>query len=280
MTNVQPQSIIRIIYAKFRWLQPTVIAEVMPYSDLSSFLHTIGLALRLQPEVFSAVQTDPAGIWVALAVVAVAAFSEATGQSVVLFLNHIRPSRFGLALAIGAVSNFLGYLLWTMTIWLAGGALFGQKQSLVAVASAVGLAYAPQIFSFFVLTPYLGNLFSIILSLWSMAAVIIAVRVGLRLETWQAVTLAVLGWALLQTVRRTVGRPVMRLQRRLASRAAGVSLELGAKDLGRVRRRRTRNWYWQLDSWRRIKAGPGAETPVAPVAPPAPEGPPPARQLG
>lgn len=241
----------------------------MFYGDLPSFIRTIIMALRLQPEIFSAVQTDPAGLWVALAVVAIAGFSEATGQSVVLFLNHIRPSRFGLALAIAVGSHFFGFLLWTFTIWWAGGALFGQEQSLPAVASAVGLAYAPQIFSFFVLTPYLGNVFGVILSLWSMAAVIVAVRVGLQLEPWQAVTLAITGWALLQTVRRTVGRPVMRVQRWLASRAAGVPLELGAKDWRRVRRRRNRTWYWQLDSWRRrrAKTTAPAELPAAPIPP-------------
>jgi hypothetical protein len=245
----------------------------MSYIDLPSFLRTVAMALRLQPEVFSAVQADPAGIWVALAVVAMAGFSEATGQSLVLFINHIRPSRFGLALAIASASHFLGYLLWTLTIWLAGGALFGQQQPLLAVASAVGLSYAPQIFSFFILTPYLGNLFGVILSLWSMAAVIVAVRVGLRLEMWQAVVLAITGWALLQTMRRTIGRPVMRMQRRLANRAAGVTLELGAKDLLRIRRRPTPTWYLQLESWGRQRSKPALpiETPAAPVAP---EGPP------
>lgn len=243
----------------------------MFYGELSSFLHTIALALRLQPEVFRAVQTDPAGIWVALAVVAMAGFSEATGQSVFLFLNHIRPSRFGLALAIAAGSHFLGYLLWTLTISLAGSALFGQEQSLLAVASAVGLAYAPQIFSFFVLTPYMGNLFGVILSLWSMAAVIVAVRVGLQLETWQAVVLAVTGWALLQTVRRTIGRPVMRVQRWLASHAAGVPLPLGADDLPRLRRHRTRTWYLQLDSWRR-RRGKNAAAGEVPVQKPVVRG--------
>ena len=87
---------------------------------------------------------------------------------------------------------------------------------------------------------------------------------------------------LLQTIRRTVGRPVMRMQRWLANRAAGVTLELGAKDLRRIRRRRTRNWYWQLDSWgRRARRAAASETPlppippippVTPVAPVAPEG--------
>lgn len=274
VTNAIGMGIMGLIYVGSG--EPLFCSGFMSYTDLPSFLRTIGMALRLQPEVFSAVQSDPAGIWVALAVVAAAGFSEATGQSVMLFLNHIRPARFGLALAIATASHFLGYLVWTLTIWLAGGALFGQDQPLLAVASAVGLSYAPQIFSFFVLTPYLGNLFGVILSLWSMAAVIIAVRVGLRLELWQAVVLAITGWALLQTMRRTVGLPVMRLQRRLASRAAGVTLELGAKDLRRVRRRRTRNWYRQLESWRRPpgkRAAPAEVPPVAPVVPPvAPEG--------
>ncbi len=208
------------------------------------------MALRLKPEVFALVQASPAGIWVALSVVALAGFSEAMGQSLVLFLNHIRPARFGLALAIATASHIIGYVLWTMTIWLAGGALFGQEQPLLAVAGAVGLSYAPQLFSFLILAPYFGNLISIILSLWSMLAVIIAIHVGMRLELWQAVVLASTGWVLLQVVRRTVGRPIMRLQRRLASSVAGVPLAFGTRDILRVRRHVSPIWYLQLESWR------------------------------
>ena len=148
----------------------------------------------------------------------------------------------------------VGYVIWTMTIWLAGRVLFHQEQPLLAVASAVGLSYAPQIFSFFVLTPYMGNLFSIALSLWSMLAVIVSIRVGMHLEIWQAVVLAGTGWILLQTMRRTIGRPVMRWQRRLASRAAGVSFVFRKQDVTRVRRHRTRTWYRQLDSWHRRRS--------------------------
>jgi hypothetical protein len=240
--------------------------------DLPSLLDTISLALRLEPQVFSAVQTAPNGIWIALAVVALAGISEAVGQSLVLFLNHIRPARFGLALAINTATHMVGYAIWTLTIYGAGRALFGQEQSLLAVGSAVGLSYAPQIFSFFVLTPYLGNLFSIMLSLWSMLAVIVAIRVGMRLEIWQAVILASTGWILLQTVRRTIGRPLMRLQRWLASRAAGVSLDVRTQDIQRVRRRPTRTWYLQLESWRRRRT----KLPAAETLPP-PEGQPHAR---
>ena len=226
----------------------------MPSAELPSFLQIISMALRLEPEVFLAVQVAPNGIWVALAVVALAGVSEALGQSLILFLNHIRPPRFGLALAIATATHMVGYVIWTTTIWLAGRALFHQDQPLLAVASAVGLSYAPQIFSFFVLTPYVGNLFSIVLSLWSMLAVIVSIRVGMHLEIWQSVVLAGTGWILLQTLRRTIGRPVMRWQRWLASRAAGVSFVFRKQDVTRVRRRPTRTWYRQLDSWHRRRS--------------------------
>ena len=63
----------------------------MPSGELPSFLQIISMALRLEPQVFLAVQVAPNGIWVALAVVALAGVSEALGQSLILFLNHIRP---------------------------------------------------------------------------------------------------------------------------------------------------------------------------------------------
>ena len=133
-----------------------------------------GEALRLQPEVFAQIQTMPGGLLLALTIVVVANWSEAAAQSVVLFLNHVRPQRFGLALAMSLVSNFSGYLLWTVTIWLAGNALFAQNQPFHDVASVVGLAYAPQLFSFLVLMPFLGNGIGLALSLWSMLAVVVA----------------------------------------------------------------------------------------------------------
>jgi hypothetical protein len=222
----------------------------MDNGGLPAYLNTLSMALRLDPSIYVAIQTSPIGIWVALSVVVLAGISEATGQSLVLFLNHIRPARFGFALALATLSHIAGYGIWSLTIWAAGRLLFGADQPLIAVASAVGLAYAPQLFSFFVLTPYLGNAFGVVLSLWSMLAVIIAIRAGLLLETWQAIVLAVTGWILLQTTRRTIGGPVLRLQRWLSSRAAGVDLTVRPNDLAGVRRHPIRTWYTQLESWR------------------------------
>ena len=219
----------------------------------------VGQALRLQPEVFAQVQVMPGGLLLALLVVLVASISEAAAQSVVLFLNHVRFKRFGLALCMSLFSHFGGYLLWTTTIWLAGNALFDQNQPFHDLASVVGLAYAPQLFSFLVLMPFLGNGIGIVLSLWSMLAVVVAVRAGFGIETWQAVLLAAVGWMLVQLIRRTVGRPVQRIERWLTSRAAGVPLVVRPRDVGVVRRRATFRLHPQSENRRLRRSRTGEE---------------------
>jgi len=205
-------------------------------------------AMRLNPTVFIEIQQIRGGLGIALLIVALAGLSEALGQSVILFINRLRPRRFILALMITAASHMLGYLVWTVTVWLVGVYVFEQQVSMIAIACVVGLAYAPQTLAFFELTPFLGNPFSIILSLWSMVAVIMAVRVGLNLELWQAFLASALGWVIIQVWRRTIGRPIYGLGRWLQRRAAGVPLEHTLADLSMLRRQPT--WLKNLDGWR------------------------------
>jgi hypothetical protein len=218
--------------------------------ELPSFVETIRQALQLDPALFAAIQRSPRGIWPALFIVCLACLSESVGQSIGLFINQVRPRRFVLALVISTLSRISGYLLWTASVWLVATYLFDRSVSLISTASAVGLAYAPQLFAFFVLTPFLGNLFSILLSLWSMLAIIVAVRVGLGLEMGPAVLTSGLGWLLIQVWQRTLGRPVYALGRWLEKRAAGVPLEFTVSDLMQLRHHP--QWLKNLPDWRHL----------------------------
>lgn len=216
--------------------------------EMPSIWQTIHQAMRLNPTVFTEIQQIRGGLGVALLIVTLAGLSEALGQSVILFVNRLRPRRFILALMITAASHVLGYLVWTVTVWLVGVYVFGQQVSIIAIACVVGVAYAPQTLAFFELTPFLGNPFSIILSLWSMVAIIMAVRVGLNLSLWQALLASGLGWVIIQLWRRTIGRPIYGLGRWLQRRAAGVPLELTVADLAVLRRQPA--WLKNLEAWR------------------------------
>lgn len=218
--------------------------------NVDSLLETIGLALKLDESVFHTGQASPSALWVALLIVCLAAVSEAVGQSIVLFLNRVRPYRFVLSLSLIAGSNVIGYFFWVGCVWLAGRFVFGQEESFWQIASVVGLAYAPQLFAFLVLIPYFGNPVGVALWLWSMAAVVVAMRVGMGIDTWQAAAMGALSWLLLQGWRRSLGRPIYALGRGVQRRAAGAPLDVSLDDVRtlQVRRRRLRdNWRdWVL----------------------------------
>jgi hypothetical protein len=217
-------------------------------TGMPSLWQTIHQAMSLDQNIFAEIQRVPGGLGIALMIVSLAGLSESLGQSVILFINRLPPRRFILALMITAASHMVGYLFWTVTVWLVGVYVFGQTVSLTAVACVVGLAYAPQLLAFFELTPFLGNPFSILLTLWSMVAIVMAVRVGLSLELWQALVASGLGWLFLQIWRRTIGRPIYALGRWLQRRAAGVPMEFTLSDLSRLRRHPA--WLQNLDHWR------------------------------
>lgn len=223
-------------------------AMLIGQNELPSLWHTIRQAMALREGIFVTVQHAPNGLWVALMVVGLAGLSQAVGQSIVLFANHVRPRRFILAVLAATVGYIVGYLLWAASVWLVGVYAFGAQVGWAAVAAAVGLAYAPQVLAFFELTPFFGSLFGMLLTLWTLLAIVIAVRAGLGLETWQAVAASGLGWLLLQIWRNTLGRPVYALGHWVEQRAAGVPLRYRAADVPKLRRRPV--WLQTIDPWR------------------------------
>lgn len=223
----------------------------MSEAELPGFFQTLRLSLRLDPSIYILLQESTHGLRYAALVVTLAGVSESIGQSVVLFLNRVQPKRFVLAVSITTINHIVGYFLWTAVIWSVGNLLSQTEQSWYAVAVVVGLAYAPQLFAFFELTPYLGNLIWGILTLWSMVAIVVALHYGLGIETWQALLVSALGWIVVQAIRRTVGRPIMRFQMWMQHRAAGVPLLVKQDDVARLRRHPVEKWYRQLDARRR-----------------------------
>jgi hypothetical protein len=209
----------------------------MDLETLNAVRYAIRQAMMLNDEIFIAIARSPNGIYLALVVVGLAGISETIGQSLVLFVNRIRPIRFVPAVLIGVFSYVVGYLLWTTSVFVVARYGFDVTATWRTIASVVGLAYAPQVLAFFELAPYFGNPFGILLTLWTMIAVVIAIVAGLHLTLGQAVFAAGLGWLLLQIVRRTIGRPANTIWRWFRTRAIGIRLQYDADDLPRLRHR-------------------------------------------
>ncbi len=172
----------------------------------------------------------------------------------------MRPFRFALSLLIAVASNLIGYLLWSVVIWLAAWLAFGVEGAFVSALAVVGLAYAPQLFAFFEVTPYFGNFFGLVLTLWTMAAVVVALHFGMGISTWQAAITGIVGWAAIQLFRRSLGRPIYALGGWVEKRAAGSRLDYSVEDVmqGKLHREQySHNW----NLWKKSAGEPPALPP-------------------
>jgi hypothetical protein len=193
-------------------------------------LSLIGQALTLHSDAFKNVITVDS-LRSTLLIVFLAGLSNSLGQSIVLFANQVKPKRFIASLAVGALIYVFGFMALSLSIWLVEQFLFDRSEPFISMIKVVGLAYSPYLFSFFILTPYFGSLISVILSLWSLAAILIGLMATLELSIWQAVLASALGWILVQLSSRTIGRPLQKITLQSRRFVAGSKLELNPKRL-------------------------------------------------
>lgn len=160
----------------------------------------------------------------ALTVVLIAGLAHAIGQSVVLFINKIKPNRFVFSIAISAILFAFSYGFWALSTWFVSHVIFGINISFLTIARTLGLSYAPQMLGFLVGLPYVGIAISVLLSIWSLLAEITGLQVVTELTSWGAFACGSLGWLVLQILHRTVGRPLANFGDRLLDLAAGTKL--------------------------------------------------------
>jgi hypothetical protein len=160
--------------------------------------------------------------WIAIAVVLVAGFSEAVGQSIVLFANRVKPGRFVLSLLVDALLFTFGYAFLVLSTWvvtrLPGAPHFDVRTLFLVFA----LSYAPLLFSFLGALPYLGSSLLRILRVWHLLAMVVGVAAVGRVDVFASATYVGLGWLVMVLAQRSFGKPITSLGARLLDAVAGV----------------------------------------------------------
>ena len=191
-------------------------------------------AVSLSPDTYRRVVQSSSGGLISLVVLLLAGLSEAIAQGIVLFVNRVKPIRFVLSLAIASILFVFGFLFWAGSTWIVLKIFFGTRAPLIQLLITLAISFAPKIFSIFIALPYLGVPLSIALSIWSFLAFLVGIQATLGLDLWQGFWCGVLGWAVLQLLQRTVGRPVAGIGKWIRNSAAGVPLVTDLKDLERI----------------------------------------------
>lgn len=167
---------------------------------LKAMWEVAGGVMRLDPAVFTTVINTPGGGWVALAIAFVAGISDMIGQSVVLFANRVSPRRFWVSLVLSALLLIFSIFFYAFSIWLFVKFVFFLQGQFTIILIIVALSYAPLIFSFAALLPYLGNFVYQAVRIWSLLALVVGVKAVAGSLFWQAILACLLGWLFIQFI--------------------------------------------------------------------------------
>lgn len=159
---------------------------------------TLQNALALDGNFYENARNTPKTHRIAQTIVILAAVSHVLGSAVILLINRAALPILVLALLIDGISVVAGYYFWTLTIWKIGQWLRPSHPKYGDLLSPIGFAYAPQVLNFLTLIPLLGRAIELVLSVWSLLAVIVAVRQGLDISTRASALICLIGWPLIQ----------------------------------------------------------------------------------
>lgn len=153
------------------------------------------------------------------------------GQSVILFVNRVRPARFALSLLLNGIVFTISLLVWGVAIWLIGRMVFTNEPQFGLVIRLVGLSAAPYVFGFLVLIPYLGEFIYRVLSVWSSVIAAGATAYSFQVGWWPAFLVVGLSWLAIWAMSNTIGRPVLAARNKVWQAAAGTTMEARVTDI-------------------------------------------------
>lgn len=161
---------------------------------------TVKNAITLNGQLYEDAQNTPKTQRLALSIVLLAALSRAIGSVVILLLTRTTLIAAVLAIVLDLLSVVIGYYVWTFTIWKIGQWMKTDAPGYRSLLSPIGFAYAPQILNFLTVIPLLGRAIELLLSGWTLLAVIVAVRQGLDIGTRRAAIICLLWFPVIQIV--------------------------------------------------------------------------------
>ncbi|GAB4369753.1 MAG: hypothetical protein Kow00121_09920 [Elainellaceae cyanobacterium] len=191
---------------------------------LTQLSDLMGGAFSLNPEAFRTVVSLPERNLLALLVVLAAGLSLAVGQSIILFINQVKPVRFLFSLLLNAILFVFGFLFLVLSTWLIGWLPGFVPIPWGDLVEALGLSYAPLLFSFLGALPYAGVPILNVLSVWHLLAMVAGISAIAPVNIVGAFTHVAFGWFALHLLQGTIGQPIAKLGQRLSQQVAGVEL--------------------------------------------------------
>jgi len=148
-------------------------------------------AAKLDSAAYEDVEADPGAMGQALTVVAVASIASGLGSSAA-------SGGEGVGLVVGIIVALIGWFVWAVTTYVVGAKMLPEpetKADLGQLLRTTGFAAAPGVAGILGFIPGVGAIILFAVSLWQIAAMVVAVRQALDYtSTGRAVIVCVIGF--------------------------------------------------------------------------------------
>jgi Yip1 domain len=162
---------------------------------MADFAHRMIGAARLRAATYEEVEADTGATGQALSIVVISSIATGFGLS--------RTSTIA-SLVVGAVFAMLGWVIWAALTYLIGTKVLPEPQTKSDIGELLrttGFAATPGIFHLLNRLPATGGIVAFLVSLWVVAAMIVAVRQALDYKsTVRAVGVCLIGFLIYLTI--------------------------------------------------------------------------------
>jgi hypothetical protein len=156
---------------------------------MASFGERVVGAMKLDANTFEEIERDQNAMGQAVGVIALAAVSTGIGW---IFRGGVG------GIVSGVIVQLVGYAIWALVVWLIGTKVMPDpetKADFPETFRTIAFAAAPGVLGIITIIPILGRLLWLALAVWSMVAMVVAVKAVLDYSTiGKAVIVVVIGW--------------------------------------------------------------------------------------
>lgn len=145
-------------------------------------------AAKLDPTLYDEVARDESTMGEAMTVVIISSVASGLGLALAGPLGLIG----------GAIMALVGWFIWAWLAFFAGTVILPEpdtRADLTSVLRVTGYATAPGAIAILGIIPFFGGLVNLVVSLWMLAAFVVAIRVVMNYDgVGKAVLVCIIGW--------------------------------------------------------------------------------------
>ena len=164
-------------------------------------------AAKLDSSLYEEVEKDENATRQALIVVIIASIFSGIGTAIANGLN-IGMDALILGLIGGAVAALGGWIIWSFITYFLGTNLFKgpkTKSTYWELLRCIGFSDSPAVLAIFLFIPIIGGIIAFIVWIWTLVAMVIAVRQALDFSTTRAILTCIVGFTVMMFIFAVIG---------------------------------------------------------------------------